>query len=208
LAKAFKGPPERNPVRTRRAYFDCQFGQLHVRTAFPTTGGFDEGVTLICLHGGEASSRSFVRLLPKIAAVRSVYAPDLPGCGESDPSPAGSIAEAALAVSDFADDLRLRQIDLLGVFSGAAVALSLAARRTELVRRTVLIGLPTADALPTIQQPSLVLRTRAEARDEESRIKNALPNGKLVSVEEYVEGLLEAAPDTLAQTLGGFLAAP
>ena len=34
-------------VRTRRAYFDCKFGQLHVRTAFPATGGFDEGVTLM-----------------------------------------------------------------------------------------------------------------------------------------------------------------
>ena len=32
-------------VRTRRAYFDFRFGQLHVRTAFPTTGGFDEQVT-------------------------------------------------------------------------------------------------------------------------------------------------------------------
>ena len=24
-------------VRTRRAYFDCRYGQLHVRTAFPAT---------------------------------------------------------------------------------------------------------------------------------------------------------------------------
>ncbi len=44
-------------VRTRRAYFDCRFGQLHVRTAFPTTGGFNEGVTLFCLHPNELSSR-------------------------------------------------------------------------------------------------------------------------------------------------------
>src|SRR5580692_4744019 len=36
-------------VRTRRAYFDFKYGQLHVRTAFPGTGGFDEQVTLICL---------------------------------------------------------------------------------------------------------------------------------------------------------------
>src|ERR1700761_5563430 len=63
-------------VRTRRAYFDCRFGQLHVRTAFPTTGGFDEGVTLLCLHSREGSSRSFARFLPEIAADRSVYAPD------------------------------------------------------------------------------------------------------------------------------------
>ena len=75
-------------VRTRRAYFDCKFGQLHVRTAFPTTGGFDEQVTLFCLHRHRASSRTFSRFLPELADVRSVYAPDLPGFGESDPSPA------------------------------------------------------------------------------------------------------------------------
>ena len=100
-------------VRTRRAYFDCKFGQLHVRTAFPTTGGFDEQVTLFCLHAIDASSRTFSRLLPELADVRSVYAPDLPGFGESDPSPASSIADAAIAVSDLANGLRLRQIDCL-----------------------------------------------------------------------------------------------
>ena len=50
-------------VRTRRAYFDCTFGQLHVRTAFPTTGGFDEQVTLFCLHpqrGFEPQLRSIL----------------------------------------------------------------------------------------------------------------------------------------------------
>src|SRR5580698_10873117 len=100
-------------VRTRRAYFDCQFGQLHVRTAFPTTGGFKEQVTLVCLHPSDASSRAFSGILPGLADVRSVYAPDLPGYGESDSSPTRSMAEAALAISDLANDLRLRQIDLL-----------------------------------------------------------------------------------------------
>src|SRR5271169_6161297 len=95
LAKASKLPDAPIVVRTRRAYFDCHFGQLHVRTAFPTTGGFDEQVTLVCLHPIEGSSRTFARLLPELADLRSVYAPDLPGCGESDPSPTRSIAEAA-----------------------------------------------------------------------------------------------------------------
>ncbi len=87
------------------------YGQLHVRTAFPTTGGFDEQVTLICLHPALSSSRIFARFLPLIAAVRSVYAPDLPGCGESDPSSDSGAAAAAAAVSDLVNDLRLRQID-------------------------------------------------------------------------------------------------
>src|ERR1700761_473622 len=69
-------------VRTRRAYFDFKYGQLHVRTAFPGTGGCDEQVTLFFLHSRESSSRSFMRFLPEIAAERSVYAPDLPGFGE------------------------------------------------------------------------------------------------------------------------------
>jgi pimeloyl-ACP methyl ester carboxylesterase len=139
-------------VRTRRAYFDCKFGQLHVRTAYPTTGGFDEQVTLFCLHAIDASSRMFSRLLPELADVRSVYAPDLPGCGESDPSPARSIADAAIAVSDLADGLRLRQIDVFGIKFGADTALELAAMRPELVRRLVLSGIPAAERLSQVKQ--------------------------------------------------------
>ena len=110
LAKRSKLTMPAHAVRTRRAYFDCRFGQLHVRTAFPTTGGFDEQATLFCLHADQSSSRAFARFLPEIADVRSVYAPDLPGLGESDPSPSSGVSEAAGAASDLADDLRLRQI--------------------------------------------------------------------------------------------------
>jgi pimeloyl-ACP methyl ester carboxylesterase len=144
-------------VRTRRAYFDCKFGQLHVRTAFPTTGGFDEQVTLFCLHCVDASSRTFSRFLPEVADVRSVYAPDLPGYGESDPSPSRSIADAAIAISDLANELRLRQIDLLGIQYGAEVAIELAAARPELVRRLVLAGVPAAERPGAIKQPRLIL---------------------------------------------------
>jgi len=123
-----------------------------VRTAFPTTGGFDEQVTLFCLHAIDASSRTFGRLLPQLAEVRSVYAPDLPGFGESDPSPASGIADAASAVSDLADGLRLRQIDLFGIQYGAEAALDLAAMRPELVRRLVLSGVPASERLAQVNQ--------------------------------------------------------
>jgi pimeloyl-ACP methyl ester carboxylesterase len=144
-------------VRTRRAYFDCRFGQLHVRTAFPATGGFDEQATLFCLHPIDASSRTFSRFLADIADLRSVYAPDLPGYGESDSSPARSIADAAMAIDDLAKDLRLRQIDLLGVQYGAEVALELAAVRPELIRRLVLAGVPGPERLGLVKQPRLVI---------------------------------------------------
>jgi pimeloyl-ACP methyl ester carboxylesterase len=157
LAKGSKSYIPPLTVRTRRAYFDCKFGQLHVRTAFPATGGFDEQVTLFCLHPMDESSRTFSRFLADLADVRSVYAPDLPGYGESDSSPTRSIAEAAVAISDLAQDLRLRQIDLLGVQYGAEVAIALAASRPELVRRVVLLAVPSAERLGSVKQPRLVL---------------------------------------------------
>jgi pimeloyl-ACP methyl ester carboxylesterase len=192
-------------VRTRRAYFDCRFGQLHVRTAFPTTGGFDEQVTLFCLHADQSSSRSFARFLPEIADARSVYAPDLPGLGESDPSPTSSIAEAAGAVSDLADDLRLRQIDLLGIQSGARAALDLAAARPGLVRRLVLAGVGAAAGLPSIKQPALIMRTRLETVDDIAKLKAAFPNGNFVDIDDYANDLFAAAPKTLAKQIGTFL---
>lgn len=194
-------------VRTRRAYFDCRFGQLHVRTAFPTTGGFDEGVTLFCLHPSETSSRTFDRFLPEVAADRSIYAPDLPGCGESDAAPGSTYSEAANAVADLAADLRLRHIDVLGFRFGAAVALDLAATRPDLVRRLVLIGTPPIERLPLIQQESLVLRVRLGATDDSQWIKGILPRAQFIELDAYADDLFESAPRTLAQPVSAFLKA-
>ena len=185
LVKAPKHPIPPAGVRSRRAYFDCNFGQLHVRTAFPGTGGFDEEVTLFCLHPLGASSRLFSRLLPELADVRSVYAPDLPGHGESDPSPTHSTAEAATAISGLADDLRLRQIDLLGVQQGAEVALALAHARPALVRRLVLIGPPAAERLPAALQQRLV-----------------------IDIAEHGDDPFGTAPRRFAQRIGPFLSGP
>ena len=192
-------------VRTRRAYFDCRFGQLHVRTAFPTTGGFDEQVTLVCLHPEQRSSRIFARFLPQIADVRSVYAPDLPGCGESDPSPAPSVGDAAGAIADLARDLRLRQIDLLSLHSAGAIALDLAAARPELVRRLVLVGVPTADRLPQAMQPSLVVRTPHDSAASLSKVKAALARGRFVDMLDYADELFDDTPKKLAAQFGEFL---
>jgi hypothetical protein len=192
-------------VRMRRAYFDCKFGQLHVRTAFPTTGGFDEQVTLVCLHSREGSSRSFARFLPEIADERSVYAPDLPGFGESDPAPSLGFADAARAISDLATDLRLRQIDVLGLRFGAAVALDLAAARPELVRRLVLVGTPPMDRIPLTTHQCLVLWTKHDQADEGQWSKGALPNARLVELSAHSPDPFEGEPKSLATQIGVFL---
>ncbi|MGO9933879.1 MAG: alpha/beta fold hydrolase [Steroidobacteraceae bacterium] len=192
-------------MRTRRAYFDFKSGQLHVRTAFPTTGGFDEQATLFCLHPETGSSRVFARFLPEIADVRSVYAPDLPGHGESDPAAASSVSEAAGVISDLADDLRLRQIDVLGIGAGAAIALAIAAARPQLVRRLVLIGLPAGDPPPKVTAQALVMRTRLESPDGLAKLKATLPHASFADMDDYADDLFDAAPKTLAKQIGAFL---
>jgi pimeloyl-ACP methyl ester carboxylesterase len=192
-------------VRTRRAYFDCKFGQLHVRTAFPATGGFDEQVTLVCLHSREGSSRSFARFLPEMAGDRSVYAPDLPGFGESDAAPSLSHANAASAVGDLATDLRLRKIDLVGVRFGAAVALDLASARPELVRRLVLVGSPPMDHVPSISQQCLILKVKSDQADESQWRRGALSNARVVELTDQAGDVFDTDPKGLARQIGAFL---
>ena len=132
--------------RVRRGYFESRFGQLHLHNAIPPGGGFDEATALICLHGTPASGRTFRKLLTLVGRDRSVYAPDLPGYGESDPPPSRpTIADYAAAIADFCDTMRFRQVDVLGHQSGAFVAAELAIVRPTVIRRVVLASIP----LPT-----------------------------------------------------------
>jgi pimeloyl-ACP methyl ester carboxylesterase len=206
LAKQSKlSEAPKTAVRTRRAYFDFKFGQLHVRTAFPTTGGFDEQVTLMCLHSREGSSRSFARFLAEIADERSVYAPDLPGFGESDPAPSLGYADAARAVLDLAADLRLRQIDVLGVSFGAAAALELGAARPDLVRKLVLVGSPPMDRVPSVKQPCLLVRLKPDAPDDAQWSKGALPNARALELPGQTVGIFDTDPKSLAGQIAAFL---
>lgn len=149
--------------RMRRAYFDCRYGQLHMHYAIPGGGGFDEATTLLCIPGAPGTGRFFRPLLLPLGRDRSVYAPDLPGCGESDPA-SGPLDNAAVAsaLGDFLDSMHLRQVDLMAHENGVAVAIALAQQRSAQVSRVVLS--PTTDAVRSearmIKQPQLVIDLR------------------------------------------------
>ena len=139
--------PTPAPPRLRRAYFECRYGQLHVHNAIPSGGGFDELTTLICLHASSSTGRVFLELSRILGTSRSIYSPDTPGCGESDAPPgAVPMGEYAAAIGDFVDSMRFRQVDLLGMHSGAALAAELALARPKVVRRVVMVGAPALDA--------------------------------------------------------------
>lgn len=157
--------PVQNEPRVRRAYFDCRYGQLHMHYAIPGGGGFDEATTLLCIAGAPGSGRFFRPLLLPLGRDRSVYAPDLPGCGESDgPSDQLSSTDIAAALGDFLDSMHIRQCDVLAHESGVAVALALLQQRASQVVRVVLS--PGTDAVRAeargLKHPNLVVDLRAD----------------------------------------------
>jgi len=130
-------------ARARRGYFECRYGQLHVHHAMPRGGGFEEGTPLLCLHDLPGSGRVFTRLLPLAGEDRSVYAPDLPGFGESDgPSVRPTMADYAAALGDFLDNMRLRTLAVLGLRGGVVPATELALTRPNQVSRVILVSVP------------------------------------------------------------------
>jgi pimeloyl-ACP methyl ester carboxylesterase len=141
-----RGTPTQLPApasRARRGYFECRYGQLHVHHAMPRGGGFEEGTPLLCLHDLPGSGRVFSRLLPVAGEDRSVYAPDLPGFGESDgPTARPTMADYAAAIGDFLDSMRLRTLAVMGLRGGVVPATELALTRPTQVSRVILLSVP------------------------------------------------------------------
>jgi pimeloyl-ACP methyl ester carboxylesterase len=155
--------PAPTEPRVRRAYFECRYGQLHVHYAIPAGGGFDEATALLCIAGAPGSGRFFRPLLSPLGRDRCVYAPDLPGCGESDPVPShATSADLAAGLGDLIDSMLLRQVDILAHESGVAVALALAQQRPTQIARVVLS--PDTESVRSearlLRHPSLVIDLR------------------------------------------------
>jgi pimeloyl-ACP methyl ester carboxylesterase len=129
--------------KVRRGYFECRYGQLHVHNAIPPGGGFEEGTPLLCLHRSPLTGAVFGRFMLVAGRDRSVYAPDIPGFGDSDaPTSRPGIADYAAAIEDFLDTMRFRHIDVLGQTLGALIAAELAIARPTQIRRVVLASVP------------------------------------------------------------------
>jgi pimeloyl-ACP methyl ester carboxylesterase len=156
----------------RRAYYDCRYGQLHLHNAIPGGGGFDELTSVICLHGPGETGRVFMPLLHALGQVRSVYALDLPGAGESDPAPGTTPADAALhAVTDFVDSMRIRVFDLVVRGEMLPVARKLLETRGQAVRRVVVLG---GEGLAGGARISLLSSREVQAPDFPGRVVELL----------------------------------
>jgi pimeloyl-ACP methyl ester carboxylesterase len=200
-------------IHLRKMYVDCRFGQLHLHTSFPSSGGFDELTPLLCVPSTGQTGRAFQPLLRDLGRDRSVYAPDLPGSGESDaPEQPPTVADHVAAYTDLIDSLRLKQVDVLGYQTGSPVAIELALARPEQVRRVILLGVPSSDGsyqvgerLPLLRLPVLILRARDEFWEATGRTEALLREARRADLPQPGGDALGAGVEDLVRVARDFL---
>jgi pimeloyl-ACP methyl ester carboxylesterase len=200
-------------IHLRKMYVDCRFGQLHLHTSFPSSGGFDELTPVLCVAPPSLTGKVFRPLLRDLGRDRSVYAPDLPGSGESDaPDHTPTVADQAAAFIDLIDSLRLKQVDVIGYQSGSLAAIELALARPEQVRRAVLIGVPASDAsfqvgerLPLLRLPVMFLRARDEFWESTGRTEALLREARRADLSAANGNVLDGAAEEVVRFARDFL---
>jgi pimeloyl-ACP methyl ester carboxylesterase len=164
------------------------------------TGGRD-GPPLLLLHGFGGAAWNFSELVP-LLGTRRLLIPDLPGHGGSAPLPAApTLAAYADAVAACLEE----PVDVLGHSMGGVVALRLAERRPDLVRRLLLAaaaGITSSTRLSELAitlvglvQPGRAAGRRADRIARSRRLRRLVFGGLEVAnpellTERAVHGLL------------------
>ena len=97
------------------------------------TAGDASKPALLLLHGFPSSSRTFRSIIPSLARVAYIIAPDFPGYGQSAPLPAPSFEAFSGAIQELLDHLAIEQRFIYLHDSGAAVGLQIAIEKPERV---------------------------------------------------------------------------
>jgi len=99
------------------------------------------GDPLVVIHGGGGDARTWDRNIIELAEHYTVYAPDLPGYGGSEPLEGNYyIPELVTFVRRFAESLGLERFYLMGHSLGGGIALNFALNFPEKIRKLVLIS--------------------------------------------------------------------
>ncbi len=145
-ARSAPAAPELPPRPVVRRFFDTREKQVHLRSAEPAQSG--RGVPVLCLHMSPVSSRNFEPILERLGSDRLAFAPDIPGFGESEaPSRRPSIADLADIMTDVIRAVAGNgPVDVLGDHTGAVIAIDLAARHPDLIRKVAVNTVPYFNA--------------------------------------------------------------
>jgi len=103
------------------------------------TGG--EGDPLVVIHGGGGDARTWLGNIEELSSSYTVYAPDLPGFGDSQPLDGNYyIPELTHFLDGFSDNLGLERFHLVGHSLGGGVALNYALHSPHRIKKLVLVS--------------------------------------------------------------------
>jgi pimeloyl-ACP methyl ester carboxylesterase len=123
---------------------DWHWAEIHGHRIYYTLRG--NGPTLVLLHGGgDSGEHSFVHQLDVFSERHHLVAPDQVGQGRTPDVP-GPLTYTAMMEDTAAllKMLKLEHVDVVGFSDGGILALMLAVRHPELVRRLVISGVNIA----------------------------------------------------------------
>jgi pimeloyl-ACP methyl ester carboxylesterase len=161
------------------------------------------GRPLLLLHGWLGSWRYWMRTMEALSGDYRAYAFDFWGFGDSAKGKARyNILSYVQLVSDFMDQMGLRNAPIIGHSFGGAVATILASRRPERVERLILVSCPLQASaingrLRSFSNPVSQLVWRP---DGDSSIKRLLSNFKI----DYPEITSEAGktdPEAISESM-------
>lgn len=169
-------------IAARREYVGTGWGQLHVRRAG------DDGPTVVLLHESPLSSRVYEDVLERLGRHARGIAVDTPGYGMSDGPPGvAEIPDYAGAVLEGLDALGVELFAVVGVHTGASLAVQLAVQAPTRVTHAVLSGVPLFDAATR----------EAYLRDWAPEVSVAADGSHLTWAWERYERIWEGPPELL-----------
>jgi len=117
------------------------------------------GPALVLLHGGSGSWNHWIRNIDALARSRTLWIPDLPGCGDSSLPPGAHDADSIFehVATGIAQCSQGQPVDLVGFSFGSLVSGLIAAHYPELVKRLILLAPPALG----LNRPSIGLQSLA-----------------------------------------------
>ncbi|MGO9039807.1 MAG: alpha/beta fold hydrolase [Steroidobacteraceae bacterium] len=133
-----------DPVRGVAQFTQWNEANIHGHKIYYAVRG--SGRTLVFLHGGgESGEHSFARQLDVFSEHHHIVAPDQVGQGRTPDVP-GPLSYTAMMedTAELLGMLKLQHVDVVGFSDGGILALMLAVRHPEMVRRLVISGVNIA----------------------------------------------------------------
>ena len=186
-------PPTRAPSGPRRVVVD--HGSVPI--VADVRGEGLGGPSLVLLHGMWCNRGMFDAMAAELAQGATVVAPDLRGHGESGEAVNWDLVDQARDVVELLDALRIPSADLLGFSLGGMVALTLALRWPERLRRLILVSTTGGVEGPVRQAEVRVLAEVLRRLDGETRLLDPAPQWV------FAPGFRERHPEVVGAWLAG-----